>query len=366
MVVPLVDLKLQHQQIASELQEGFARLFDTTAFILGEEVARFEREFAQFSSVKHCVGVANGTDALELMLRASGVAERDEIIIPANSFVATAFAIVRVGAVPKFVDSDPETHLIDVRAVARQINRRTRAILAVHLYGQMAAIEELKALADEAGVLLLEDAAQAHGARRHKRGPANVGLAAATSFYPSKNLGAYGDAGAVLTNSDDVAAAVRALRNYGSEIKHHHPRIGFNSRLDAIQAVVLRAKLKHLSSWNEARRQAAQRYDKLLSKLEAVTLPVTLPGNEHVWCSYVVRVPRRDSLLRKLNAAGIGAALHYPVPIHLHAAFQDLGYRRGAFPIAEAAAEQLLSLPLFPEITVEQQEYVASELERSL
>ncbi len=366
MLIPLVDLKLQHRQIADELQQGFARLFENTAFILGEEVASFEREFAQFSGVKHCVGVANGTDALEMMLRAVGVGDRDEVIVPVNSFVATAFAVMRAGAVPKFVDSHPETHLIDVEAVALQIKRRTKAILAVHLYGQMAPMEDLKTLADQTGVLLLEDAAQAHGASRHDQGLASVGLAAATSFYPSKNLGGYGDGGAVLTNSDDLAAAVRALRNYGSEIKHHHPSVGFNSRLDAIQAVVLSAKLKHLATWNKARRQAARRYHKLLSGLDAVTLPVTLPGNEHVWHLYVIRLPRRDSVLRKLKEAGIGAALHYPLPIHLQPAFQHLGHQRGGFPVAEAAAEQVLSLPLFPEITVEQQAYVASELERSL
>ena len=278
MLIPLVDLKLQHRQIADELEQGFARLFENTAFILGEEVDGFERAFAHFSGVKHCVGVANGTDAIEMMLRAVGVGNGDEVIVPANSFVATAFAVMRAGAVPRFVDSDPETHLIDVRSVALQITRRTKAILTVHLYGQMAPMADLKALADRTGVLLFEDAAQAHGAGQHNYGLASVGLAAATSFYPSKNLGGYGDGGAVLTNSDDVAAAVRALRNHGSETKYHHLRVGFNSRLDVIQAVVLSAKLKHLASWNEARRQAARRYDKLLSGLEAVTLPVTLPG----------------------------------------------------------------------------------------
>jgi dTDP-4-amino-4,6-dideoxygalactose transaminase len=366
MLIPLVDLKLQHRQIADELHRGFARLFENTAFILGEEVASFEREFAQFSGVKHCVGVANGTDALEMMLRAVGVGDRDEVIVPANSFVATAFAVMRAGAVPRFVDSDPETHLIDVQAVALQITGCTKAILAVHLYGQMAPMEDLKTLADQTGVLLLEDAAQAHGARRHNQGLASVGLAAATSFYAGKNLGGYGDGGAVLTNSDDLAAAVRALRNYGSEIKYFHPRVGFNSRLDAIQAVVLSEKLKHLADWNDARRQAARRYNDLLSGVNAVTLPVTRPGNEHVWHLYVVRVPERDTVLRKLKEAGISAAVHYPSPIHLHGAFQHLGHQRGAFPVAEAAAEQVLSLPLFPEITLEQQIYVVSELQRSL
>jgi dTDP-4-amino-4,6-dideoxygalactose transaminase len=366
MLIPLVDLKLQHRQIVDELQQGFARLFENTAFILGEEVATFEHEFARFSGVKHCVGVANGTDAVEIMLRAVDVGNGDEVIVPANSFVGTPAAVVRAGAVPRFVDSDPETHLIDVQAAALQINHRTKAILAVHLYGQMAPMEDLKALADQTGVLLLEDAAQAHGARRHSQGLASVGLAAATSFYPGKNLGGYGDGGAVLTNSDEIAAAVRALRNYGSETKHDHPRVGFNSRLDAIQAVVLSAKLKRLATWNEARRQAARRYDELLSGVDAVTLPVTLLGNEHVWHLYVVRVPRRDTVLRSLKEAGIGAAVHYPLPIHLQGAFKHLGCKGGDFPVAEAAAEQVLSLPMFPEISVEQQAYVATELGRSL
>lgn len=366
MLIPLVDLKAQHRQIADELQERFARLFENTAFILGEEVASFEHEFARFCGVRHCVGVANGTDALEMMLRAVDVGNGDEVIVPANSFIATAAAVVRAGGVPRFVDSDPHMHLIDVQAVARQINRRTKAIISVHLYGQMAPVEELQAIADKAGVLLLEDAAQAQGARRHKQGIASIGLAAATSFYPSKNLGGYGDGGAVLTNSDDVAAAIRALRNYGSETKYDHPSVGYNSRLDAIQAVVLSAKLKHLANWNEARRQAARRYDELFSNVDAVTLPVTLPGNEHVWHLYVVRVPRRDTVLRKLNEAGIGAAMHYPLPIHLQRAFKHLRYQRGDLPVSEAASKEVLSLPLFPEITVEQQAYVAGELKRSL
>jgi dTDP-4-amino-4,6-dideoxygalactose transaminase len=345
MLIPLVDLKAQHRQIADEVQAGFARLFENTAFILGAEVAAFEQAFARFSGVKHCVGVASGTDALEMMLRAVGIGSGDEVIVPANSFIATALAVVRAGATPVFVDSDPRTHLID---------------------GQMAATEELKAIADQAGVVLLEDAAQCQGATRHGSGPASVGLAAGTSFYPGKNLGAYGDGGAVLTNSDDIATTVRALRTYGSEVKYHHPRVGFNSRLDTMQAVVLNAKLKRLAAWNEARRQAACRYDELLAGLDAVTLPVTLSGNQHVWHLYVVRLRRRDDVLSKLNAAGIGVGLHYPVPIHLQGAFTYLGHNRGDFPVAEAAAEEVLSLPLFPEITIEQQRYVASELEKAL
>jgi dTDP-4-amino-4,6-dideoxygalactose transaminase len=227
-------------------------------------------------------------------------------------------------------------------------------------------VEGLRLVADAAGALLIEDAAQAHGATRHAKGVASLGVAAGTSFYPAKNLGAYGDGGAVLTNSDDIASKVRALRNYGSETKDDHPDIGFNSRLDTLQAVVLSAKLKHLAAWNELRRAAAARYDELLATVSGMTVPITLPSNEHVWHLYVVRVPRRDQVLRRLNDAGIGASVHYPVPIPLQGAFKYLGHQRGDFPAAEAAAETVLSLPLFPEITPDQQRCVATELEKAL
>jgi len=364
--IPLVDLKAQHRQIADEVQRGFARVFEDTSFILGREVAAFEEAFARFSGVKHCVGVGNGTDALELALRAVGVGSGDEVVLPTNSFVASALAVLRAGATPVLVDSDPVFHLLDVEQAATRLGRRTRAILAVHLYGQVAPMAELQALAGAAGVLLLEDAAQAQGAKQRGVTAGGFGLAAGTSFYPGKNLGAYGDGGAVLTNSDEVAHKVRALRNHGSEVKYSHPQVGFNSRLDTLQAVVLNAKLSRLSAWNEARRQAARRYDALLAGVASVTVPATRPGNEHIWHLYVVRVPRRDAVFRRLNDAGIGAGIHYPVPIHLQGAFAHLGHRRGDFPVAEKAADEILSLPLFPEITPEQQERVVAELKTAL
>ena len=364
--IPLVDLVAQHRTVADEVERGFARVLGRASFILGEEVEAFEEAFARFSGVKHCVAVANGTDALELVLRAAGVGPGDEVVLPANSFIATALAVARAGATPVLVDCDPVFHLIAVEEVARKLTPRTKAILAVHLYGQVAPMEELATLAGPAGILLLEDAAQAHGATRHGRAAGGLGLAAGTSFYPAKNLGAYGDGGAVLTDSDAVARKVRALRNYGSEAKYHHPELGFNSRLDTLQAVVLSVKLPRLPAWNEARRQAARRYDRLLAGIPGVHLPATLPGNEHVWHLYVVRVPRRDAVLGALNAADVGAAVHYPVPIHLQGAFHHLGHRRGDFRAAEAAADEVLSLPLFPEITPEQQERVAAALRRAL
>ncbi|MBI3183465.1 MAG: DegT/DnrJ/EryC1/StrS family aminotransferase [Myxococcales bacterium] len=364
--IPLVDLKAQHHQIAAEVAQGFAAVLENTSFILGKEVAQFEEAFARFSGVSHCVGVANGTDALELALRAAGIGQGDEVILPANTFIATALAVARAGATPVLVDCDPDFQLIDLRQAEAKVGKRTKAVMPVHLFGQAAPMERVLELARPAGILVIEDAAQAHGAKRQGRTAGSFGLAAGVSFYPGKNLGAYGDGGAVLTSSAELAKKVRALRNYGSEVKYHHPETGFNSRLDTLQAVVLSAKLSRLAGWNELRRGAAARYHELLSGIGGIDLPRTLPGNEHIWHLYVVRVPRRDEVLKKLQAAGIGAGIHYPVPIHLQGAFAHLGHQKGDFPCAERAAEEILSLPLFAEITPEQQERVAGELRKAV
>jgi len=363
--IPLVDLHQQHREIALEVESGIAAVLADAAFILGPAVGEFEQNFAAFSGVRHCIGVGNGTDALELILRANGIGAGDDVLVPANTFIATALAVVRAGATPVLVDCD-EHHLMDVRQVEARMTSKTRGLLPVHLYGQMAALEELTAIADRRGLLLLEDAAQSQGASRHGRPSGSWGVAAGTSFYPGKNIGAYGDAGAVLTNSDEIADRVRRLRNWGSERKYHHPEVGFNSRLDTLQAVVLSAKLKRLAAWNEARGQAAARYDALLAGEEHVVLPTALPGNEHVWHLYVVRVPNRDQVLADLQSHGIGAGVHYPTPLHLHGALRDLGHQRGDFPLAERAAEEVLSLPLHPHITAEQQARVAACLREAL
>jgi len=362
MQVPLVDLAYQHEQIADEVQAGLTRVMREASFVLGADVAEFERRFASFVDAKHCVGVGNGTDALELVLRALGVGQGDEVILPANTFIASALAVARTGATPVLVDCDPEHLLIDPGLVEAKLSRRTRAIMPVHLYGQMAPLEDLASIASRANVPIVEDAAQAHGARRNGRTAGTIGLAAGVSFYPAKNLGAYGDAGAVLTRSDELARMIRALRNYGSDRKYQHPERGFNSRMDSLQAVVLNAKLPHLANWNSLRRQAAQRYHELLADLDWVRRPNTLADNEHVWHLYVVRVPNRDSVLARLQAAGIGAAIHYPVPIHRSGAFASLGHGPGSFPVAEATAEQILTLPLYPGITPEQQSRVVEVL----
>jgi dTDP-4-amino-4,6-dideoxygalactose transaminase len=361
--IPLVDLSVQHAAVAEEVAEGWQEVLAHTAFIGGPQVAAFEREYAEFIRVPHCVAMANGTDAIEIALRALGVGYGDECILPANTFIATAEAVSRAGATPVLVDcADDQTYLIDTDAVEAAVTPRTRAIIPVHLYGQAVPVERLMPLAKRMGVWLVEDAAQSQGARRNGTSAGALGDVAATSFYPGKNLGAYGDAGAALTSSAGVAARMRMIRDHGSPQKYEHEVLGVNSRLDTLQAVVLSAKLRRLAAWNAARRAAAARYDELLSDCDAVVLPRTLDGNEHVWHLYTVRVPQRDRVLKELHAAGIAAGVHYPVPIHLTAAFAGLGYAQGAFPVAERTARDLLSLPLFPEITAAQQERVASVL----
>jgi dTDP-4-amino-4,6-dideoxygalactose transaminase len=365
--IPLVDLAAQHAVVADEIARGWADVLARTAYIDGPQVAAFEREYAAFSAARHCVGVANGTDAIEIALRSLGVGPGDECILPANTFIATAEAVCRAGATPVLADcADDGTYLIDASAVAAAMTGRTRAIIPVHLYGQAAPAERLRPLADRAGAWIVADAAQAHGARRGGLSVSALGHAAATSFYPGKNLGAYGDAGAVLTESDELAQRARMIRDHGSQRKYEHDVFGFNSRMDSLQAVVLSAKLRRLAAWNEARREAAARYGALLSGLPDVIQPRTLEGNEHVWHLYVIRVPDRDRVLKELNAARIGAGIHYPVPVHLTPAFAHLGYAAGAFPVAERNAGELLSLPLFAEIGGPAQERVVSILATAL
>ena len=366
-VIPLVDVAAQHAAVAEEVAQGWQEVLDQTAFIGGQQVAAFEQEFAAFTMARHCVAVANGTDAIEIALRALGVGPGDECILPANTFVATAEAVCRAGARPVLADcADDNTYLIDTDAIEAAVTERTRAIIPVHLYGQAAPVERLLPLADRIGARIVEDTAQAQGARRNGVCAGSLGHAAATSFYPGKNLGAYGDAGAVLTGSDELAAQMRMIRDHGSARKYEHEVIGINSRLDTLQAVVLSAKLRRLAGWNAARREAAARYDTLLSDIDDVVLPCTLSSNEHVWHLYVVRVPDRDRVIKELHAVGIGAGIHYPLPIHLTPAFRDLGYSEGAFPNAEQAASEILSLPLFAEITPSQQERVVSVLSTAL
>ncbi|MGY1733778.1 DegT/DnrJ/EryC1/StrS family aminotransferase [Geodermatophilus sp. SYSU D01045] len=359
--VPLVDLGIQRDRIAGEVAEGFARVLAATAFIGGPDVAAFEEEFASYTGRAHCVGVGNGTDALEFALRAVGVGEGDAVALPANTFVATAEAVLRAGARPVPVDVDDEHLLLDPDAL-EQVAARCRAVVPVHLFGQMAPMARVREVAERHGLLVVEDAAQSQGATHQGVPMGGWGHAAGTSFYPGKNLGAFGDAGAVTTDDPEVARAVRLLANHGSEVKYQHPVLGFNSRLDTLQAVVLRAKLRRLTEWNAERVEAAERYAELLSDVPGVRVPRVAPGNEHVWHLYVVRVADRDAVLAELNAAGVGAGIHYPVPVARTGALAGAGVRPEDFPVTERAAGEILSLPLYPGITADQQLRVAETL----
>ena len=366
MIVPLVDLSAQHRQVADAVRAGLDAVMRRTDFVLGSEVRDFEQAYGDFSGVRHCIGVANGTDAIELALRAAGIGAGDEVIVPANSFVASAGAVARLGARPVFADCDETYLLLDPHQVAQHVTERTRAILPVHLYGQMAPMAALQRVADTHDLILIEDAAQAQGGAQDGIPAGGAGLAGGTSFYPGKNLGAYGEAGAVLTDSAEIAESVQLLRNHGSTVKYLHDELGFNSRLDTMQAVVLLAKLQYLATWNDGRRAAAQRYEVLLRDIPHVQVPRTMPGNLHVWHLYVIRVPMRGDVLARLDGAGIGASIHYPVPIHLQGAFRQLGHVAGDFPVAECAAREILSLPLYPHITAHQQERVVEALAEAL
>jgi dTDP-4-amino-4,6-dideoxygalactose transaminase len=364
--VPLVDLQAAHAEVAADISAGFERVLAGGAFIKGPEVTAFEREFAAASGTAYCAGVGSGTDAIEFALRAAGVPEGAEVVLPANTFVATAEAVVRAGARPVFADVDPDHLLLDPPSAAKAVGQDTAALVPVHLFGQLAPMPALADVAAGHDLTIIEDAAQSHAATQCGRLAGTIGLAAAVSFYPGKNLGAYGDAGAVLTNSAEIDRAVRLLGDHGSEQKYVHTHLGFNSRLDSLQAVVLRAKLKRLEDWNARRREAAARYDELLSGLDDVALPRTAPGNVHAWHLYVVQVPRRDHVLEVLHGLGIQAGIHYPVPVHLQPAFRRYGYGRGDFPVTEAAADRIISLPLYPHITAQQQAAVADGLRRAL
>jgi dTDP-4-amino-4,6-dideoxygalactose transaminase len=362
MQVPLVDLASQHREVADEVRQGFEEVYADTSFIHGKAVTSFEESYASYVGVRHCIGVGNGTDAIELSLRASGVGIGDEVLLPVNTFVATAEAVVRAGATPVLVDVDDRYLLMDMEAAAAATGPRTKAYLPVHLYGQSVDMGALLKLAEQSGALVVEDAAQSQGARWHGQMTGSFGLAAATSFYPGKNLGAYGDAGAVLTNDDDVARRVRMLGDHGSAAKYDHEMIGTTSRLDSLQAVVLSAKLRKLDGWNAARRAAAARYDSLLRNHPGIEIPGTAAGGTNVWHLYVIRVDDRDAVLDRLRGMGIGAGVHYPTPLHLTGAFAHLGQGRGAFPVAERASTRILSLPLHPHLTTQQQDRVVEAL----
>lgn len=359
--IPLVDLRAQYRAIAAEVDEAMRRVVERADFILGHDVEAFEAEFAAYCETAHAVGVDSGLSALELGLRALGIGPGDEVLTPANSFIASSSAISMTGATPVWVDADPETSNLDPDAARAAITPRTRAIMVVHLYGQPVDMDAIAGLARDHGLPVVEDACQAHGARWAGRRAGSFGAFAAFSFYPGKNLGAYGDGGMLTTGDPELADRVRTMRNYGQRRKYEHATLAWNRRLDTLQAAVLRVKLRHLDAWNEARRRHAARYAELLAGSELV-LPSTVAGAEHVFHLYVVQSPRRDQLLARLRERGVGAGLHYPVPIHLQEAYGDRGQGRGSFPVTEALAGRVLSLPMYPELTPDQIERVAGAI----
>lgn len=361
MKVPFVDLEAQYQSLAAEVQQAIFAVLERGDFILGKELSLFEEEFAAYCEAKYAVGVDSGTSALELALRAFDIGPGDEVITAANTFIATAFAISYTGATPVLVDVDPRRYTIDVALLEGAITDRTRAIIPVHLYGHPADMDPIMEIAGKYRLVVIEDACQAHGARYKGKRVGSLGHAAAFSFYPAKNLGAYGDGGMVVTNDTGVAESLRMLRNYGQREKYHHILRGYNHRLDTLQAAVLRVKLKHLDAWNAARRQHAQQYGELLAP-SSVVPPAEAGYAESVYHLYVIRVEDRDGLRAYLQDRGVATGIHYPIPIHLQPSYRALGYKKGRFPVTERYAEQVLSLPMYAELTPASIEYVAKAI----
>jgi len=362
MRIPFLELKPTYLELKDEFDAAWHRVMDSGWYLLSGELESFEQEYAAYCGAKHCVGVGSGFDALHLGLRALKIGPGDEVIVPSNTFIATWLAVTFAGASPVPVEPDAKTFNLDPGRLAAVITSRTRAVIPVHLYGQPADMEPITAIAEKYGLKVLEDAAQAQGARYKGRGVGSLGHAAAHSFYPSKNLGAFGDGGAVTTDDATLADKLRALRNYGSKLKYYHERVGTNSRLDELQAAFLRVKLAKLNEWNARRRTIAHHYLNELQRLPELTLPFVPADIDPVWHLFVVRHRRRDELQRHLAEAGVGTLIHYPVPPHLSGAYSDLGQRQGAYPIAEEQSRTVLSLPIGPHLNREAQNHVIAAI----
>jgi dTDP-4-amino-4,6-dideoxygalactose transaminase len=366
MQIPFVDLKAQYKTIAAEVDEAMQRVIADTDFILGKEVELFEQEFAAYCEAKYAIGLDSGISALELALRAYGIGQGDEVITVSHTFIATVSSISFTGASPVFVDVDPVTYNLEPAQLEAAITPRTKAILPVHLYGQPAEMDEILAVARKYDLIVIEDACQAHGARYKGRRVGALGHAGCFSFYPSKNLGAYGDGGMLVTNDAEIAEKVRMLRNYGQREKYHHVFLAYNRRLDTLQAAVLRVKLRRLDEWNAMRQRTAQLYSEFLQDQEdIITLPRAASDRSHVYHLYVIQHPQRDALLASFHEHGISAGIHYPLPVHLQPCYENLNVLRGSLPITESLAARVLSLPMFPELSVEQVQHVCHQLTKS-
>ena len=367
--VPFVDLNIQHQSLQGRIKQAISQVIERGDFILGQAVTEFEVAFAEACGVKYAVGVSSGTNAIALGLQACGIGKGDEVIVPTNTFIASVIGVIQAGAIPILVDCQPDTASIDLESAASVITANTKAIIPVHLYGQMVSPKQLLDFAQTYNLIIFEDAAQAHLAHREDYRAGAVGTAAGFSFYPSKNLGAMGNGGIVTTNSEVIAKKLRSMRNYGASRKYIHVELGTNSRLDTLQAAILKIKLPHLSSWNAQRNQAAKLYDRYLKPLsDRGILPVeNHSGEGHIYHLYVLRLgnlygDRREVISQKLAAKGIQTGIHYPIPCHLQPAYQYLGYRPGDLPHAETLSKQILSLPIYPGITNNQIEFICQEL----
>lgn len=365
MQVPFVDLKAMQEPIMNEIEEAISRVLGNTNFILGKEVSLFEEEFAAYCETGFAVGVDSGTSALELALRAFDIGPDDEVITVANTFIATALAITCTGAKPILVDIDPATYNIEVAKIETVITERTRAIIPVHLYGQPADMDPIMELARQHDLVVIEDACQAHGARYKGQRVGSIGHAAAFSFYPAKNIGAAGDGGIVVTNDAEIDQKLRMLRNYGQPQKYYHEVIGYNRRLDTLQAAILRIKLRYLDTWNDARRTHAGLYGQLLAQ-SPIVVPVVAENVEPVWHLYVIQVEDRDGLQSYLSEQGISTGIHYPIPIHLQHAYESLGYEKNDFPSTERAARKILSLPMYPDLDPGKITYVVEHIQQFL
>jgi len=361
-MIPFLDLKAQYRTIKSDIDAAVHKILDSGQYVLGEEVELFEREFAAFHAADHGVAVNTGTSALHLALLAAGVGDGDEVITVPFTFVATVAAIRYTGARPVFVDIDPVSFTMDVTQIESKITPRTRAIVPVHLYGHPADMDPILEIAARHGLTVIEDACQAHGAIYKNRPVGALGHAGCFSFYPGKNLGAYGEGGMVTTNDAGMQKTMRMLRDWGQEKKYYHVLKGFNYRMEGFQGAILRVKLRHLAAWSEARRERATAYDRLLAGNELVQAPAAPANGKHVYHIYAVRTDDRAGLMRTLQANGIGTGIHYPIPVHLQEAHADLGYKKGDFPESERAADQVLSLPMFPELAITDVEVVAAAI----
>jgi len=364
--VPFLDLKAHHDPIREQVDAAIAEVIDANAFAGGPFVAKFEKEFAAYCGASHSIGVGNGTDALWLILLALGVGPGDEVITSPSTFMATAEAISYTGATPKFVDIDEQTYTLDPALLEKAITARTKAIMPVHLFGQCADMDPILDIAGAHGVPVIEDACQAHGAVYKGKKAGTLGVAAAFSYYPGKNLGAFGEAGGITTNDAALAQKIQVFRDHGQAKKYYHSHIGWNARMDGIQGAVLSVKLKGLDVANTRRRSHALLYDQLLGELEEIITPFEAPHNRHVYHVYAVRVEMRNQVMQALADKGIGCGIHYPVPVHLQEAYRCLGHRPGSFPVAERCADEFLSLPMYPELTPEQVHLVVKELKLSL